>query len=76
MVIMPDIEKRLEAFVRMAHGIVIFPGGAGTAEELLYILGIMMHPENKEQRLPIILTRPKQSEEIFAQLIVYRKNTR
>ena len=43
LVIMPDIEKRLEAFVRMAHGIVIFPGGPGTAEELLYILGIMMH---------------------------------
>ena len=34
--IMPDIEKRLEAFVRMAHGIVVFPGGAGTAEEILY----------------------------------------
>ena len=65
LVIMPDIEKRLEAFVRMAHGIVIFPGGAGTAEELLYILGIMMHPENKEQPLPIILTGPKQSEEYF-----------
>jgi len=28
--IMPDIEKRLEAFVRLAHGIVVFPGGAGT----------------------------------------------
>jgi hypothetical protein len=24
---MPDIEKRLEAFVRIAHGIIIFPGG-------------------------------------------------
>jgi hypothetical protein len=24
--IMPDIEKRLEAFVRLAHGIVVFPG--------------------------------------------------
>ena len=35
---MPDIEKRLEAFVRTAHGIVIFPGGVGTAEEILYIL--------------------------------------
>jgi hypothetical protein len=30
LVIMPDIEKRLEAFVRVAHAIVIFPGGAGT----------------------------------------------
>ncbi|WP_038177145.1 MULTISPECIES: nucleotide 5'-monophosphate nucleosidase PpnN [Vibrio] len=65
LVIMPDIEKRLEAFVRMAHGIVIFPGGAGTAEELLYILGIMMHPENAEQPLRIVLTGPKESEEYF-----------
>ena len=31
LVIMPDIEKRLEAFVRMAHGIIVFPGGVGTA---------------------------------------------
>jgi len=65
LVILPDIEKRLEAFVRIAHGIVIFPGGPGTAEELLYILGIMMHPENKRQPLPIILTGPKESESYF-----------
>jgi len=65
LVILPDIEKRLEAFVRIAHGIIIFPGGAGTAEELLYLLGIMMHPENKRQPLPIVLTGPKESEEYF-----------
>lgn len=65
LVIMPDIEKRLEAFVRVAHGIIIFPGGPGTAEELLYILGIMMHPENADQPLPIVLTGPKESEEYF-----------
>ncbi len=29
LVIMPDIEKRLEAFVRLAHGMIIFPGGVG-----------------------------------------------
>ena len=29
LVIMPDIEKRLEAFLRLAHGIVVFPGGVG-----------------------------------------------
>ncbi len=28
LVIMPDIEKRLEAFVRLAHAIVVFPGGS------------------------------------------------
>ena len=66
--IMPDIEKRLEAFVRMSHGIIIFPGGAGTAEELLYILGIMLHPKNQSQKLPIILTGPIESAEYFQQI--------
>ena len=65
LVIMPDIEKRLEAFVRMSHGIIIFPGGAGTAEELLYILGIMLNTKNREQKLPIILTGPAQSADYF-----------
>lgn len=46
LVIMPDIEKRLEAFVRAGHGIVVFPGGAGTAEEILYLLGVLLHPDN------------------------------
>ncbi|OOH88086.1 LOG family protein [Pasteurellaceae bacterium 15-036681] len=66
LVIMPDIEKRLEAFVRMGHGILIFPGGPGTFEELLYIIGIKLHPENTHQKLPVILTGPKESAEYFA----------
>ncbi len=65
LVIMPDIEKRLEAFVRCAHGIVIFPGGAGTAEELLYILGILMHPANEKQVFPLVLTGPASSKGYF-----------
>lgn len=68
LVIMPDIEKRLEAFVRMSHGIIIFPGGAGTAEELLYILGIMLNSKNQAQKLPIILTGPKESADYFIQI--------
>lgn len=65
LVIMPDIEKRLEAFVRMSHGIIIFPGGAGTAEELLYILGILLNEKNQDQELPIILTGPRSAEAYF-----------
>ncbi|OEF23928.1 nucleotide 5'-monophosphate nucleosidase PpnN [Vibrio rumoiensis] len=65
LIIMPDIEKRLEGFVRMGHGIIIFPGGPGTAEELLYILGILMHPNNADQPLPLVLTGPKESEAYF-----------
>jgi hypothetical protein len=59
LVIMPDIEKRLEAFVRTGHGIVVFPGGAGTAEEILYILGILLHPDNAEIPFPLIFTGPE-----------------
>lgn len=68
LVILPDIEKRLEGFIRLAHGIIIFPGGAGTAEELLYLLGIMLHEENKEQRIPVILTGPAKSRDYFDEL--------
>ncbi|EPW6853091.1 nucleotide 5'-monophosphate nucleosidase PpnN [Vibrio parahaemolyticus] len=75
LIIMPDIEKRLEAFVRMAHGIVIFPGGPGTAEELLYILGIMMHPDNADQPMPIVLTGPKESEEYFRSIDAFIRDT-
>jgi predicted Rossmann-fold nucleotide-binding protein len=68
LVVMPDIEKRLEAFVRLAHGVVIFPGGAGTMEEILYLLGILLDPENARQNLPVILTGPASSAAYFEQI--------
>jgi len=68
LVILPDIEKRLEAFVRLAHGIIIFPGGAGTAEELLFILGVLSHPDNEQLPLSIVLTGPPNSEKYFKNL--------
>jgi hypothetical protein len=63
--IMPDIEKRLEAFVRLAHGIVVFPGGAGTAEEILYLTGTLLEPANRTQPFPVVLTGPKDSAAYF-----------
>jgi pyrimidine/purine-5'-nucleotide nucleosidase len=66
--IMPDIEKRLEAFVRLGHGIVVFPGGAGTAEEILYLAGILLDPANAEQPFPIVLTGPGESAAYFEQV--------
>lgn len=68
LVIMPDIEKRLEAFVRLGHGIIVFPGGAGTAEEILYILGILLHPENADMPFPLIFTGPKSAQSYFDQI--------
>ncbi|GIU27244.1 LOG family protein [Shewanella colwelliana] len=68
LVILPDIEKRLEAFVRLGHGIIIFPGGAGTAEELLYLLGILLNKENASTPFPLILTGPKESADYFTKI--------
>lgn len=68
LVIMPDIEKRLEAFVRAGHGIVVFPGGAGTAEEILYILGILLHPDNAAIPFPLVFTGPEKSADYFRQI--------
>jgi predicted Rossmann-fold nucleotide-binding protein len=68
LVIMPDIEKRLETFVRTGHGIVVFPGGAGTAEEILYVLGILLHPDNASVPFPLIFTGPKSAEDYFKQI--------
>ena len=68
LVIMPDIEKRLEAFVRLGHGIIVFPGGVGTAEEILYLLGLLMHPDNAGLGFPLILTGPKGSSAYFEQI--------
>jgi predicted Rossmann-fold nucleotide-binding protein len=68
LVIMPDIEMRLEAFVRLAHGIIVFPGGVGTAEEILYLLGLLLDPVNARQPLPVVLTGPRSSAGYFEQI--------
>jgi predicted Rossmann-fold nucleotide-binding protein len=75
LVIMPDIEKRLEAFVRLAHGIVVFPGGAGTAEEIFYLLGILLDPANAAQPFPVVLTGPKRSAAYFEQIRAFLEGT-
>jgi predicted Rossmann-fold nucleotide-binding protein len=68
LVVLPDIEKRLEAFLRLAHGVVVFPGGAGTAEEILYLLGVLLDPQNADQKLPVIFTGPEASADYFREL--------
>jgi hypothetical protein len=68
LVIMPDMEKRLEAFVRIGHGMIVFPGGVGTAEEILYLLGILLHPDNVTQPLPLIMTGPASAASYFRQI--------
>lgn len=68
LVILPDMEKRLEAFVRVAHAIVVFPGGVGTAEEILYLLGVLLHRDNRRIEIPVIFTGPAGSQAYFERL--------
>ncbi|MDJ0656785.1 MAG: nucleotide 5'-monophosphate nucleosidase PpnN [Xanthomonadales bacterium] len=68
LIIMPDIEKRLEAFVRFGHGIIVFPGGVGTTEEILYLLGILLSPKNRDVPLPLVFTGPSAAREYFARI--------
>lgn len=75
LVILPDIEKRLEAFVRLAHGIIIFPGGAGTAEEALYLIGLLMHPANQSLHIPLLFTADNKSADYFTSLDQFIRST-
>lgn len=68
LVILPDIEKRLETFVRAGHGIIVFPGGAGTAEEILFLLGVLLNPENRDMPFPLIFTGPASAAEYFDEI--------
>ncbi len=75
LVILPDIEKRLEAFVRVGHGIIVFPGGVGTAEEILYLLGILLHSKNTSLPFPLIFTAPESSRAYFEHIDQFIKKT-
>ena len=46
----------------------MFPGGVGTAEEILYLLGILLREENADLPLPLILTGPTIAAPYFEQI--------
>jgi predicted Rossmann-fold nucleotide-binding protein len=75
LMVMPDIEKRLEAFVRLGHAIIVFPGGVGTLEEILFLIGTLMDPRNAEVSLPVIFTAGPGSEDYFAGIDAFLVST-
>lgn len=68
LVILPDIEKRLEAFVRVGHGFIVFPGGVGTCEEILFLLGILLNPANATVPFPLVFTGPASAVAYFGEI--------
>lgn len=75
LVIMPDIEKRLEAFVRVGHGIIVFPGGVGTLEEILFLMGTLMDADNRDIEIPVIFTGGGASKHYFEQIDAFLVHT-
>lgn len=73
--VLPDIEQRLEAFLRVGHAFVVFPGGVGTAEELLFLIGLKLHPDNIGHPVPVLLTGPVGSEAYFERLNAFVEQT-
>jgi hypothetical protein len=61
--------------VRLSHGIIVFPGGAGTAEEVLYILGLLMHPDNQSVSFPLIFAASATSADYFTSLDTFIRFT-
>src|SRR5690606_18531214 len=48
--------------------IIVFPGGVGTAEEILYLLGILLREENRGVPFPLVLTGPTSAAPYFEQI--------
>jgi predicted Rossmann-fold nucleotide-binding protein len=49
-------------------GIIVFPGGVGTAEEILYLLGILLREQNAQLPFPLILAGPTAAAPYFRQI--------
>ena len=46
----------------------VFPGGVGTAEEILFLLGILLNPDNQHIPFPLILSGPRSAADYFRQI--------
>lgn len=68
LVTFPNIEERMEAFIRSAQFGIALRGGAGTMEEILVFAGLMNHAENREQPYPFYLFEPSDGQDYFAKI--------
>jgi predicted Rossmann-fold nucleotide-binding protein len=60
-----QIERRLEAFTRSGQLTVLFPGGTGTFEELLYVLAVLMEEKNKGTHYSFMLVGNEDKKEYY-----------
>jgi len=67
-VIMPESRKAPGILCRFGPRIVFFPGGEGTAEEILYLLGILLDPANEKLPFPWCSQVRADSADYFQQI--------
>lgn len=60
-----NMSRRLELFLRLSQGGVIFPGGIGTLEEIAAVLAILFHDKNKGVHYPFVLSEREQGGGTF-----------
>lgn len=68
LVTFPNIEERMEAFIRSAQFGIALRGGAGTMEEILVFAGLMNHAGNAGEKYPFYLFEPSDGTQYFAQI--------
>lgn len=60
-----QIERRLEAFTRSGQMTVIFPGGTGTFEEMLYVLAVLMEEKNRDKHYTFLMVGDETKREYY-----------
>lgn len=61
-VVFPSIESRMEAFIRCSHRGRAHPGGPGTMEEIMTMLSVLSHPDNRGIPYPFDLVERPESK--------------
>jgi predicted Rossmann-fold nucleotide-binding protein len=60
-----QIERRLEAFTRSGQMTVLFPGGTGTFEEMLYVLAVLMEEKNRGLHYTFLMVGDETKREYY-----------
>lgn len=61
LLVFPNIEMRMEAFIRASHRGRAHPGGVGTIEEILFMLAVLSDSANEGIHFPFDLVEPPDS---------------
>lgn len=70
LVTLANMSRRLELFLRLSQGGVIFPGGIGTLEEIAAVLAILLHPKNEGVHYPFVLSEREEGDGTYMRTVM------